>query len=551
MRVMPPPAPPIPPAARMRSGAPLVSPAGRPRRALLPLVMVALAGCQAPPAAGEPLDLAAVARIKAEALDRSRVMDHAFYLTDVHGPRLTGSPGFDSAAAWAERRLGEYGLVNLRRESFPWGRGWASERFSAELTAPQHAPLLGLPLPWSPGTDGPVEDVPVHAPLPAYARWSEQSFRTHFDAYVARYRGRLRGKIVLIEPERPLEPPIQPLLHRFTAEELAEIAAPPAAGPPRLPSVGARQTDVPFEERADRLMRFYRDEGVRLLVLRDFSDGSGVLALSHTWGSNWPHLERYAPPTPALGLYAEHYDRIVRLLARGIPVRLRAEVGARVRPAAPAYSLTADLPGTDRREELVMVGAHLDSWTLGTGATDNAAGVAVMMEAARVLTALGLRPRRTIRVALWGGHEGEGAGARTYVREHFGTAERPTPARGRLSAYFNLDNGTGRIRGIYLEENAAAGPVFARWLEPFRALGATTVALRGMPGTDHRAFVAAGLPGYQFIQDPVDYARTHHTNLDLYGHLQEADLKQAAAIVATFAYLAATRDALLPRRAAQ
>jgi carboxypeptidase Q len=528
------------------------SPPGRPRRAralraLSVLPTLALAGCQQPPAAREPLDREIVARITAEARDRSRVMDHAFYLTDVHGPRLTGSPGFDSAAAWAERRLTEYGLVNLRREPFPWGRGWASERFTAELTAPQHAPLLGLPLPWSPGTGGPVEDVPVHAPLPAYARWSERSFQTHFDAYFARHRGRLRGRIVLVEPERPLEPPIQSVIQRFTAEQLAEMAVPPAGGPPESPSSGASQTDVPFAERADRLMRFYRDEGVRLLVLRDFSDGSGVLVLSHTWGSNWPHDERFATPPPALGLYAEHYDRIVRLLGRGIPARLRAEVGARVLPAAPAYSLTAEIAGTDKRDELVMLGAHLDSWTLGTGATDNAAGVAVMMEAARVLSALGLRPRRTIRLALWGGHEGEGTGARTYVREHFGSAERPTPAYGRLSSYFNLDNGTGRIRGIYLEENAAAGPVFARWLEPFHAAGATAVAARGMPGTDHRAFVAAGLPGYQFIQDPVDYARTHHSNVDLYGHLQEADLKQAAAIVAAFAYLAATRDSLLPR----
>jgi carboxypeptidase Q len=493
----------------------------------------------------EEVDLAITARIKSEAFGNSQVMDHAFYLTDVHGPRLTGSPGFAAAAAWAEKRLTDYGLVNVLREPFEWGRGWVSERFSVELTAPQHAPLLGLPLPWSPSTDETVEDVPVHAPLPSYALWSEPSFQEYFNTYFKEYRGWLNGKIVLIEPNRPLEPAMQPLMHRFTAEELQRLEVHPVPG---TAFTATPRTTVPFEERADQLMRFYKEEGVRLLVFKDFSDGGGVLVLSHALGSNWLHFQKYALPPPMIGLYAEHYDRIVRLLSRKLPVRLRAQVRTRVQDSVPTFSVTADIKGTNKSDELVMIGAHLDSWTLGTGATDNAAGVAVMMEVVRILKALKLEPRRTIRIALWGGHEGEGIGSRTYVRRHFGSQENPTPAYRQLSAYFNLDNGTGRIRGIYLEGNDEIRPIFEKWLEPFHSIEATTVSIRSMPGTDHMSFDRIGLPGFQFIQDPVDYARTHHTNIDLYDHLQETDLKQASAIIATFAYLAATREALLPRK---
>ena len=498
--------------------------------------------------AQEQVDLATITRIKSEAFNNSQVMDHAFYLTDVHGPRLTGSPGFAAAAAWAEERLSDYGLENVQREPFEWGRGWASERFSVELTAPQHAPLLGLPLPWSPSTNGIAEGVPIHAPLPSYALWSEPSFQEYFGAYFDEYRGRLNGKMVLIEPDRPPGPAMQPLMHRFTSEDLEGLEAQLV---PATPATDIPRTSVPFAERADQLMRFYNEEGVRLLVLKDFSDGGGVLALSHALGSNWLHFQKYALPPPMVGLYAEHYDRIVRLLSREIPVRLRAEVRTHIQESVPTFSLTADIKGTDKSDELVMIGGHLDSWTLGTGATDNAAGVAVMMEAVRILKALNLKPRRTIRIALWGGHEGEGPGSRTYIRKHFGSLENPKPAYGKLSCYFNLDNGTGRIRGIYLEENEEARPIFEEWFEPFHSVGANTVAIRGMPGTDHRGFVEAGLPGYQFIQDPVDYARTHHTNIDLYDHLQEPDLKQASAIIAAFAYLAATREELLPRKPAR
>ena len=283
--------------------------------------------------------------------------------------------------------------------------------------------------------------------------------------------------------------------------------------------------------------------------MQEFGDGGGAIEADRPLGSNWLRRRMHEPPPPMIVLGVEHYNRLARLTARGISTEVAITVAARFIDPAPAFNLVADLPGTDKSDELVIIGAHFDSWTGATGATDNAAGVAVMLEAMRVLRAIEAKPRRTIRLALWGGHEGEGLGARTYVQTHFGTAAAPTALHAKVSCYLNLDNGTGRIRGIYLQNNDAIRPIMARWFEPFHSLGATTMSMRAVGGTDHSRFDEAGIPGFQFIQDPIEYdTRTHHTNMDSYERLQEADLKQASAIIASLAYLAANREELLPRK---
>ena len=491
----------------------------------------------------ETVDTSVIRRITTEALHHSKVMDNAFYLSDVFGPRLTGSPGFAAAAEWAEKRLKEYGLVNIQREPFPWGRGWSAEGFRAELTAPQYAPLIGYPLPWSTSTKGLVKGEPVLAPFPQYSNWSEESFQEYF----ATYKGKLKGKIILLESPRHSKLEHRHPTKRYTDEELEALSKQwihddPASG-------NKQDAKKPFEYFADLLIRFYNAEGAALLVFLEWGNGGGVMQLSHAFGANWLHFPKYELPPPMIGLCFEHYNRIARLLNHRIPVQLGIEVKTRIEPTAATFNLTAEITGTDKADEIVMIGGHLDSWTAGTGATDNAAGVSVMMEAVRILKTLDLKPRRTIRIALWGGHEGEGTGARTYVNNHFGNRKKPKPEYNKISAYFNLDNGTGRIRGIYANENEQIVHVFKKWFEPFASLGASVVSINKMTGTDHVRFEEAGIPGFQFIQDPIEYNElTHHTNMDLYDHLKEADLKQASAIIASFAYLAATREELLPRK---
>jgi carboxypeptidase Q len=491
----------------------------------------------------EGIDLSVVHRIKHEALVRSSVMDHAFFLTDVHGPRLTGSKGFVEAAAWIEKRLASYGLTNITREPLEWRRGWSLERFRAELISPQYAPLIGFPLPWSPSTDGEIRGEPILATA------TEHLTENVLEEYAERYAGKLRDRIVLFSEPRVLEAETRAPTSRFTDDELATHARQWITDTPLAPVKEASSKRPSFHELADRLVRFFKREGVRLLVFLEWGKGGGVIEADRPFGANWLRHPQNALPPPMIVIGAEHDNRLARLVQRGIPTKIAVEVRSRFSEPALAFNLLADVRGSDKADELVMIGAHLDSWTGATGATDNAAGVAVMMEAVRILTAIGLKPRRTIRLALWGGHEGEGLGSTTYVRTHFGTAEAPTPTQRQVSCYFNLDNGTGRIRGIYLQNNDALMPIFDRWFEPFASLGASTVSINSMGGTDHGAFDVAGIPGFQFIQDPIEYAtRTHHTNMDHYDRLQEADLKQAAAIVASFAYFAANREEPLPRK---
>lgn len=491
------------------------------------------------------IDLSMVSRIKHEALVQSRVMDHAFMLTDVHGSRLTGSSGFLAAAEWIETTLSTYGLSAIQREPLDWGRGWTLDRFRAELISPQYTPLSGMVYPWSPGTDGEVQGEPL------LAVFSEGLNERSLQEYTERYKGQLRDRILLMSEPRALQPDVRVPMARLSQEDLNALTqqAIPATAVTAAPATSTASRRVPFQELADQFVRFLNREGARLLVYQEFGKGGGVLEADRPLGSNWLRHASHALPPPMIVLGAEDYNRVARLLRHAIPTRIAVDVRSRITEPAQAFNLLADIQGTDKADELVMIGAHFDSWTGATGATDNAAGVAVMMEAMRVLKAVGAKPRRTIRLALWGGHEGEGFGARTHVRARFGTATVPLSLHDKISCYFNLDNGTGRIRGVYLQQNEAAAPIFRRWFEPFATLGASTLSMNSVGGTDHVPFDEARIPGFQFIQDPIEYAtRTHHTNMDTYDRLQEADLKQAATIVASFALMAANRESPLPRK---
>jgi len=511
-----------------------------------------------PALAAENVDLGAIQQIKDEGLHRSKVMEYASYLTDVYGPRLTGSPTLRQAAEWAVKALREAGLSNPHLETWgPFGRGWTQERFVAHVTSPQRFALLGFPRAWTPGTNGPVSGEAVMLSL---ARAED----------LEPWHGKLKGKYVLLTPPREAAPPFQAPGKRLTDAELADLArdadparpqaraggagpggAPPGPVPLYLPppesGAPARPTFAAERAFAAKRMKFLIDEGV-VAVLEPGRGDAGLFVV----GAGGPRdgSEKNVPPQIVLGI--EHYGRIARLLEKKFPVTIEMDVKNDFPDSGPSsFNVIGELPGTDKRDEVVMLGAHLDSWHAGTGATDNAAGSAAVMEALRILKATGLRLRRTVRLGLWTGEEQGLLGSRAYVKAHF--ADRQTmkvrPEHARFAGYFNLDNGTGAIRGVYAQSNDAVIPIFEAWLTPLHSLGATTVSPRNTGGTDHLSFDAVGLPGFQFIQDPVDYeSRTHHTNVDTYERLQPADMMKNAVALAAFAYHAANRAEKLPRK---
>jgi len=488
--------------------------------------------------AQERVDISAVERIRREALQNSQVMEHAFFLSDVYGPRLTGSPGFQAAGTWVVKRLQDFGLENVRKEQIDWGRSWSYKRFSVHLLEPQRAALIGSPGPWSSSIDGQAQGEPILAPAPT------DITKDTYEKYVREYRGRLKGKFALLSPPAAIQPQISAPFKRFTDEELSQLSRSPA--PQSSPSLPPSPIEE-FRIWGSRLNQFFIEEGVIGLIRQSRGDGGMVVAFGPDWAR-----ESAVNLAPTLFLAAEHYNRIVRLLQRNIPVRLAVEMETEFhQDPSSAFNITAEISGGLKKDEVVMIGAHLDSWTAGTGATDDAAGCAIVMEAARILKALGVKPVRTIRLALWGGHEGAGIGSPTYIREHFGSSDAPKPEYAKLSCYFNIDNGGGKVRGVYLpQRDEGWRPIFQSWLEPLKEMGATTIIPIGTPsGSDHATFYQAGLPGLMFIQDPLDYRSvTRHSNMDLYDRLQAEDLKQAAAVVASFAYQAAMREELLPRK---
>ena len=374
------------------------------------------------------------------------------------------------------------------------------------------------------------------------------------EKFFARFKGQLRGKIVLTSQPREMGPQTAAASKRYTDQDLAAEAVAPD-GPPQFPGrFGPRAPGQPavgreqLRQLQNKLNQFLKDEGVLVAVSQGRGDGGTVFATGTT-----TYRDAKIPLGPAsITLAAEHYNRIARLLQRKIPVRVEVEMETKFHDDSPhAFNVLAEIPGGRKKDEVVMLGAHLDSWTGGTGATDNAAGSAVVIEAVRILKALDLKTDRTVRLGLWGGEEGGLLGSRNYVKERFADPETMSlkPEHAKLAAYFNFDNGTGRIRGIYLQSNDMVRPIFEAWLAPFGDLGATTISIRNTGGTDHLSFDAVGLPGFQFIQDPVEYdTRTHHSNMDVYDRIQAGDLRQAAAIMASFTYHAAAREQMLPRK---
>jgi carboxypeptidase Q len=493
--------------------------------------------------AEEHVDLSIVHQIRTEAFENSKVMDHMFYLTDVYGPRLTNSPGFRQAADWVVKRMHEYGIDARLEKWGPFGRGWTYSHFEAEMIEPQYSPLIGFPLAWTPGTNGVVSGEPMIAVL-----------RT--DADLEKFKGKLKGKIVMTSAPRQLEPSTTPAARRFTDAELSQEAmAPDPASAlfgrpiPRSASPYVPPTN-PQEMRRFRakVTQFLHDEQPALVIQEGYA-GDGGTVFASAGGSR----EKKDPiPPPMVVLTPEHYNRICRLIEHKIPVKVQFNVQAQfIDLPEDSVNVIAEIPGAAKKDEVVMLGAHLDSWHGGTGATDNAAGSAVAIEAMRILKALNKPMDRTVRMALWSGEEQGLLGSKAYVKEHFADPEvmKPTAEHAKISGYFNYDNGTGKIRGIYLQGNDMARPIFQAWLEPFRDLGATTVTIRNTGGTDHQSFDAVGIPGFQFIQDPVEYStRTHHSNMDVYDRIQRGDLMQASAIMASFVYNAATRPEMLPRK---
>ena len=510
--------------------------------------------------APEKVDLGVLHRIKAEAFaSHSKVMDTAFYLTDVYGPRLTGSPSAQQAGDWAVKALSDWGLANVHMEKWAFaGAGWSCARFTAMMKEPEFQPIIGFAQPWSLGTNGAVTGDAILAVISSTADLDQ-------------YKGKLKGKIVLTVAPHASEMVVAPYAHRLTDAELAaaEVSPDPTTGnpaalplgfPSRTPAAaamgrggaGGRGAAGAFgagrgglNNFRAQLNKFYKDEGALVLLSPGNGPDGGTVV-----GQGTQSTEENAP-IASVAITNEHYNRIARLLDKNIPVKLEFDIQAKFTPPGDSFNIVADLPGTDANAGMVMLGGHFDSWTGGTGATDNAAGAAVAMEVARILKALDLKMPRTVRLALWTGEEQGSLGSRAYVREHIQGADGPKPEQARISAYYNLDNGSGRIRGIYMQDNDAVRPIFEAWVAPLKDLGADALTIRATGSTDHTNFDNAGVPGFQFIQDPLEYApRTHHSNMDVYDRLQVNDLEQASAVMAWFVYNTATRPGMLPRIAA-
>jgi hypothetical protein len=516
------------------------------------LLAFCLALSALPLPAEEHVDLEMVTRIRQDGFRNSSVMQLASELMDGIGPRLTGSTNLKLAEEWARQKFTAWGLANAHLESWgPFGRGWEYEKSSVRMIAPDHAELLALPEAWTPGTAGPIRGPAIYVRAP-----------TKED--LEKYRGKVAGRIVFfgdVPETRPHEKAESQRYDEKSLSELFEYEIP--GGPPRYDREAFRKR----RELRRIAGKFFAEEKALAVITPSRRDGT-VLAVQSAGG--WKKDEEPAS-LPGLVMSLDHFGRITRLLERNVAVDLELDVAARFLDGDPMQSnVVAEIPGTDKRGEVVMLGAHFDSWHAGTGATDNGAGSVVMMEVMRILKALGTPPRRTIRIALWSGEEQGLLGSKAYVAEHFATRPEPTdpeqkklpewlrkptfpittkPEHARLSAYFNVDNGSGKIRGIYTEENAAVVPIFEGWMAPLKDLGVTTVTMRDTGGTDHESFDAVGLPGFQFIQDELEYeTRTHHTNLDTYERLQRQDLMQAAVVVACFAWEAAMRPDMLPRK---
>jgi carboxypeptidase Q len=520
--------------------------------------------------ATESLDMSMYQRIRDEGLNHSHVMEFASALMDGIGPRLTGSPNAKKANEWTRDTLTKIGLENAHLEDWgEFGLGWQQINTWARMVAPDTAVLILQSTPWSPATPGPVTGDVVFVNIQT-------------DKDFDQYKGKLGGKVVLYGPMREVPPVDKALFERYTDQQLQELAEFPVNG-----GGGGLPPDMQARMRAymermrmiDKIAQFFADEKVAAVIEPSRngknSGGSGGTFFDDNGATlgRTPYLAEKRVKIPVAVAAIESYGRLYRLVEAHVPVSVEINIDTKFTGEHEhAYDTVAEIPGTDPKlkDQVVMVGGHLDSWIAGTGATDNGAGTVVAMEAVRILEALGVKPRRTIRIALWTGEEQGLFGSRGYCRQHFGSAALSTapdqvalpefmrratgplevkPEQKLISAYFNVDNGSGKIRGIYAQGNAAVAPIFTQWMAPLKDLGVTTLTMRNTGGTDHLSFDAVGIPGFQFIQDDLDYeSRTHHSNQDVVERLQPADLKQIATVEAIFLYNAAQRDQMIPRK---
>ena len=517
--------------------------------------------------AQENIDLGMYQRIRDEGFKHSHVMQFAGALADGIGPRLTGSPNMAKANAWTRDTLTKIGLENAHLEDWgEFGMGWQQINTWIRMVTPDTAPLMAQAAPWSPATSGPVSGEAVYLDV--------QDVKD-----LDKYKGKLKGKIVLLGAMRPTPDLTEPLFHRYTTEELAEMETyPTGAGRAGAPNVQQLMADRARQAAVrTAALKMMTEEGVAAIITpsRDGGKGGGTGIIFDDNGANLvrgAQVKETAVTIPNAVMMIEHYNRLGRLLQNHVPVTLEVNIETKFTgDHEHGFDTVAEISGTDPKlkDQVVMVGGHLDSWISGTGATDNGAGSVVAMEAVRILKALGVKPKRTIRIALWSGEEQGLYGSQGYVKQHFGTfaePEHPEPAsvpgfmrqRGKLTTtrewetldgYFNLDNGTGMVRGVYTQENTAIAPIFRQWIAPLKDLGVTTISLRNTGGTDHLSYDAVGLPGFQFIQDPMDYeTRTHHSNMDTYDRLHPFDMEQAAVVEAIFLYNTSEREAMLPRK---
>ena len=521
------------------------------------LVSLAAHGQVRPADAADPSMLN---RIWLEGTNNSRVMEHLSWITDVFGPRIPGSPAYNKAAAWAAKRFTELGLAGAVVEpAGEFGLGWSYEYVSVHMTAPSYMPIVAYPRPWTESTNGKVTGSPVLAPIASKAD-------------LEKYKGKLKGAIVLLKDPRPVHPNFNAPAKRLDDKDIREIEETPIpVKPPKRDG-----SDGPAGLKWEELEEFFKTEEVGCLVEPSSGNRSdfGTVKVDAYQGNGKDHITR--GQSPRIIVAAEQYDRICRILDLKVPVTLEIEVQTTIYDSdTQGYNVIADIPGTDKKDEFVMVGGHLDSWTGGTGAVDDAAGCAVAMEAVRILKALGVKPRRTIRAAFWTGEEEGFYGSRGYVVRHFGDTDKQSlakmdfealdkswrnplgdskkilakPEYAKISGYFNYDNGSGRIRGVYLQENFQVRPIFEEWMKPLKDLGVTAIALQNTEGTDHLPFDYIGIPGFQFIQDPLDYfPGLHHTNQDITDHAVAEDLVQSAVVMAYFVYQTAMREEMLPRK---
>ena len=558
------------------------------RKTIIAFAVCAAAAALPLGAAGEKIDYDGINKIKQLGLNpqTSQVMEIASWLTDVNGPRLTGSPSTKAAGEWAVAKMKEWGLQNAALE--PWTdrngfeRGWVNEKFYLAAVSPQAFPIPGTPSGWTPGTNGLVRGDVVLV-----------SETTQED--LQKYAGKLKGKWILTQPAADVAAYWSAPATRTSAEELQRMELASTPGPEfgvANPNAAGRGGRGGFGQGGFNRTDWFVSEGAAGL-LSTAARGHGIYTISGNRATD------PAKSIPQIVIPAEQYGRMARMLAKNLPVTIEADIKNTYVPNPPMFNVVAEIPGTDKPDEVVMLGAHFDSWHASTGATDNAAGSAAMMEAMRLLKQSGVKLRRTVRIGLWTGEEQGLIGSREYVKAHIGACNDPAPAgrgapaaapttttattttataagaqpaaapqpqrggggRGcqtgytlkpehaKFAGYFNIDNGTGAIRGVYLQQNDAAAPIFREWIEPFRGIGMTALTIRNTGGTDHQSFDALGLPGFQFIQDEVEYdTMTHHTNLDSYERLQPGDMMKNATIAASFAYLAANRDEKLPRK---